>query len=130
MRQTICPTQFNGIVILPPYPRKMGTEVPEYVFSSTYELPTIAFTQVFLDSCTATALSVAIELKTQKTYIVGYDGYQGEFLSDKEIELSIENQALFKAYKEYTNIPIVSLTPTLYNSLETNSIYRMLINLE
>ena len=130
MKRTVCSTQFNGTVILPPYPRKMGTEVPEYVFSATYELPTIDFTKVFIDSCTVTALSVAIEKKAQKTYIVGYDGYHGEALSDKEIELSVENQTLFKAYKEYTNIPIVSLTPTLYSSLEKDSIYRMLINIE
>lgn len=130
MKQTVCSEQFDGTVILPPYPRKMGTEVPKYVFSATYELPTIAFTQTSLDSCTATVLSVAIELKAQKTYIVGYDGYQGEALTDKEIELSVENQTLFKAYKEYTNVPVISLTPTLYNSLVTDSVYRMLTKIE
>ena len=36
----------------------------------------------------------------------------------------------FKAYKEYTNVPVISLTPTLYNSLVTDSVYRMLTKIE
>ena len=52
--------------MLPPYPRTMGTEVPEYAKSHTYELPEIAFTKQYQDSCTAVALKTTIESKYRR----------------------------------------------------------------
>lgn len=126
MKKNVSAEQFHDTVILPPYPRTMGTEVPEYAEQNTYELPEIAFTKVFLDSCTTTALKVAIEHKISSTYIVGYDGYRGGILSDKEMELSIENRTLFEAYNKFTGVPLISLTPTLYKSLLVKSIYQFI----
>lgn len=126
MEQTVVSEKFKGTVVLPPYPRKMGTEVPSYAVNATFELPEIAFTNMYLDSCTTTALKVAIELHAVETYIVGYDGYKDNVLSDKEMELSVENRSLFEAYNKFTSVPLVSLTPSLYKSLEIKSVYQFI----
>lgn len=126
MSRNVSREEFNGICVLPPYPRTMGTEVPDYAEQSTFELPNIAFTKSFLDSCTTVALKMAIECKTKDVYIVGYDGYRGEVLSEKEMELSNENRTLFNDFKAFTGLELTSLTPTLYKSLTVKSIYQYL----
>lgn len=126
MMQTVPEDDFTGICVLPPYPRTMGTEVPEYAIQDTFELPSIAFTDSFKDSCTAVALKTAIECKAKNVFVVGYDGYRGEVLSEKEANLSIENRTLLEDFKAFTGIQPVSLTPTLYKSLDVKSIYQYL----
>ena len=118
--------KFTGICVLPPYPRTMGTEVPEYADKVTYELPEINFTKSYLDSCTTTALKCAIEHKATEIYVVGYDGYRGEVLSEKEANLFNENRTLFDDFKAATNLRLVSFVPTVYNSLSIESIYQYL----
>ena len=76
----------------------MGTEVPKFAEESTFELPKITFTASFPDSCTTVALQTALLLGVKETYVVGYDGYKGEVLSEKEMELSNENKILFLIY--------------------------------
>lgn len=117
---------FCGICVLPPYPRTMGTEVPEYAEKVTYELPEIAFTKSYLDSCTTTALKCAIEHKATEIYVVGYDGYRGAILSEKEADLSNENRTLFDDFKAATGMKLVSLVPSVYKSLNVKSIYQYL----
>lgn len=118
--------EFKGICVLPPYPRTMGTEVPEYAKPHTYELPEIAFTKQYQDSCTAVALKTTIEANTEEIFLVGYDGYMGEILSDKEMDLSNENRTLFENYINFTGKKLQSLTPTLYKSLIAKSVYQYL----
>lgn len=119
-------SEFSGICVLPPYPRTMGTEVSSYAKDFTFELPEIAFTKEYLDSCTTTALKVAIELKAETVNIVGYDGYRDTVLSEKEASLTAENRALFESYKQFTGKNLVSFTPSLYKSLVVKSIYQYL----
>lgn len=99
LRCNISEKDFNGICILAPYPRLMGTEVPKFAEESTFELPKITFTASFPDSCTTVALQTALLLGVKETYVVGYDGYKGEVLSEKEMELSNENKILFEEFK-------------------------------
>ena len=117
---------FNGICVLPPYPRTMGTEVPEFAENATFELPEIAFTKSYLDSCTATALNCAIEHKATEVFVVGYDGYRGAVLSEKEADLSNENRTLFEDFRTFTGLRLVSLVPTVYKALNVDSIYKYL----
>lgn len=126
LNRNIPEKDFNGVCLLAPYPRVMGTEVPAYAEKSTYELDEITFTTSYLDSCTTLALQVAIAMKAKEVCVVGYDGYKGEILSDKEMELSNENKTLFEDFKRNQNIKLCSLTPTLYKSLEVESIYKYL----
>ena len=126
MESLIPADEFQGTCVLSPYPRAMGTEVPSYAGKATYELEKISFTDDYADSCTTVALQTAIELSPTNVFIVGYDGYRGQVLSDKEMELSSENRQLFRQFEQFTSIPLISLTPSIYRSLHVKSIYQYL----
>lgn len=116
----------RGVCILPPYPREMGTEVPTSVQAQTYELPQVDLTETYRDSVTTIALQLALGLTEGKVYVVGYDGYPGNVLSEKEMSLSHENQTIFAAYRAKTGKTLKSLVPTLYKSLAVESVYQFL----
>lgn len=126
LQQNVPECNFDGECILAPYPRLMGTEVPGYADGVTFELSEISFTSAYFDSCTTVALQTAIDLQAEEVYVVGYDGYKGEVLSDKEMELSRENRTLFEDFTKKTGIKLISLTPSNYKSLEVKSIYQYL----
>ena len=107
-----------------PFPRKMGTEVPDFAEDSTFELKDIAFTKDYLDSCTAIGLQIALDLEAKDIFVIGYDGYKGEVLSEKEMDLTNENRTLFTGFVSYFDKPLISLTDTLYKELEVKSIYQ------
>lgn len=111
---------FKGVCILPPYPRKMGTYVPPAVADTSFELGQVTFTNKLKDSHTALALQAAIDLKVKEVYLVGYDGYYNNAITEKEQGLFAENEALFADAKQYLNI--TSLVPTRY-SIDTKSVY-------
>ncbi len=115
---------FKGTCILPPYPRRMGTDVPDFAQGSTFELESIRFTTEYPDSCTTLALQTALDICDGDIYVVGYDGYPGNVLSEKEVSLSQENKILFEEYYKVKGKKLVSLTPSLYQSLNVDSIYR------
>lgn len=116
--------KFNGICVLPPYPRTMGTEVPDYAERHTVELESVDFTDQFKDSVTAIALQLALNLTCGEIYLVGYDGYPGEVLSEKEVALTSENRIIFQSFKNTTGEHLKSLTPSLYKDLEVVSVYQ------
>lgn len=126
MCKTVPEEGYDGRCVLPPYPRKLGTDVPKYAKESTYELPEIVFTKEFQDSCTTLAIQTAINISKGEIYIVGYDGYPGSILSEKEVALSNENMRLFTDFEQYTGRKMKSLTPSLYPELEVDSIYQYL----
>ena len=126
LKRNISDRNFNGVCILPPYPRLMGTEVPSYAEDSAFELSEITFTESFPDSCTTVALQTALSLGAKEVYVVGYDGYKGEVLSEKEMALSNENKILFDDFKNKGCNEIISLTPSLYKNLDVISIYQYL----
>lgn len=117
---------FNAKCILAPYPRKMGTDVPSFAQDSTFELSEITFTNLYLDSCTTIALQTALYLGANSIQIIGYDGYIGEILSEKETSLTNENRTLFNDFTIKTGLSLISLTPTLYKELKLTSIYQYL----
>ncbi len=116
---------FNGICILPPYPRKMGTFVPDRVVNATVELSAVTYTQIAKDSHTSLAIQTAIELGATNIYITGYDGYGESKLGTKEQEMFIENETLFGNAKNY-GLSILSLTPTRYKNIQPGSVYAQL----
>ncbi len=124
--QNVSRDDFKGECILAPYPRTMGTEVPTYAEMCTQELRQISFTNTYMDSCTTVALQAAIDLQVDEIYIIGYDGYQGQVLSEKEMDLTNENRTLFSAFANATGKILTSLTPTLYKEIEVKSIYQYL----
>ncbi len=124
LTSNVGPINFKGICLLPPYPRTMGTEVPEFAKDSTFELREIDFTTEYHDSCTTIALQSALLLSKGNIFIVGYDGYPGSVLSEKEMALTNENRVLFQDFQKAIGHKLVSLTPTLYKELEVISIYQ------
>lgn len=126
LKANVSAEQFKGTCILPPYPRKLGTDVPEYAEKATYELPKIDFTTEYQDSCTTLAIQTALNISKGNIYIVGYDGYPGSVLSEKEVALSNENMALLQDFEKYTGKKMKSLTPSLYPELDIVSIYQFI----
>lgn len=126
LKANVSADQFKATCVLPPYPRKLGTDVPDYAEKATYELPKIEFTTEYQDSCTTLAIQTALNICKGNIYIVGYDGYPGSVLSEKEVALSNENMALLKDYEKYTGKKMMSLTPSLYPELEVESIYQFI----
>ena len=117
---------FMGKCILSPYPRKLGTDVPAFAKDKTFELKAIDFTNRYYDSCTTLAIQTAINLSSKNIYIVGYDGYPSSILSEKEMALTNENKSLFADYHVFTGRKLVSLTQSLYDELEIESIYQFI----
>ena len=124
LKSNVSAEQFKATCILPPYPRKLGTDVPEYAEKATYELPKIEFTTEYQDSCTTLAIQTALNICRGNIFIVGYDGYPGSVLSEKEVALSNENMTLLQDYEKYTGKKMKSLTPSLYPELQVVSIYQ------
>lgn len=117
--------RLSGICVLPPHPRKMGTEVPDFLESKTFELRSIDFTANHREICTEIALQIAA-LLTDKIYIIGYDGYPDSTRSKREVELAKENSAIFTDFISYYNRKLISLTPTHYAELDIISLYQLI----
>lgn len=115
---------FTDKCVLPPYPRKLGTDVPDFAIDKTFELADIKFTKHYYDSCTTVAIETAINLSSKNVYIVGYDGYPSTILSEKEMALTIENRTLFADYHAFSGQKLISLTRSLYDELDVVSIYQ------
>ena len=103
----------------------MGTEVPAYAEKNTLELPSVDFTSEFKDSVTTIALQTALNLASD-IYVVGYDGYPGNVLSEKEVALTHENKTIFEAYAKAKGETLKSLTPSLYKDLIVESVYQFI----
>lgn len=119
-------SKFHGTCVLPPYPRTMGTEVPVYAEEQTVELEEIAFTDQFKDSVTTIAIQLSLNLTDGDIFVVGYDGYPGNVLSEKEVDLTNENKTIFQAYAGVRGKKLQSLTPSLYKDLEIVSLYQFI----
>jgi len=126
MTANIGKDNYDDCCVLPPYPRTMGTEVPTFAEKSTFELEAITFVEEFKDSVTTVALQLAMQLTDGEIYLVGYDGYAGNILSEKEFALTNENRTIFQAFNKSRDKKLKSLTPSLYKELEVVSIYQFI----
>lgn len=117
---------FKDAVILPPYPRTMGTEVPAFAEKHTYELPSVDFINDYKDSSTTIAFQLALAIASGEIYTVGYDGYPGSVLSEKEMALTHENKTIFEAFAKANGGTLKSLTPSLYKELQIVSVYQFI----
>jgi len=117
---------FSGECVLPPYPRKMGTYIPQALEGKSFELKEITITNLVKDAHTVLALQTALCLNAQNVYLVGYDGYQEGYITKTELALSKENEGVFQDFLKNTELGIISLTPTHYRNVEVESIYSLL----
>ena len=126
LKANVSADQYDGSCVLPPYPRKLGTDVPNFAEESTFELSKIEFTEHYQDSCTTLAIQTAINMSSKNIFVVGYDGYPDSVLSEKEVALTNENMTLFSDYENVTGKKLVSLTPSLYPELDVESVYQFI----
>ena len=126
MAKNVSSEHFKDYVILPPYPRTMGTEVPTFAESNTFELTDIEFINDYKDSSTTIAIQTALCICDGELYCIGYDGYPGNVLSEKEMTLTHENKAIFEAAAAVIGKKLTSLTPSLYWELEVDSVYQFI----
>jgi 4-hydroxy 2-oxovalerate aldolase len=117
---------FQGQCVLPPFPRKMGTYIPEAIQDKSFELSSIDFVGKLKDAHSALALQTALQLKAEEVFLVGYDGYQEKSITQLEKNWADENEFLFKTFQEYCGISIKSLTPTNYKNVHVTSVYAFL----
>lgn len=111
----------DKIAVLPPYPRTMGTYIPDALKDKAYQLKEISFSKMHSESVTALAIETALKLKVQRIYFVGYDGYD-EAVSGSEMELFTENEAIFELL-DSRGIQACAITPTKYNRLKQESVF-------
>jgi len=116
----------NGECILPPFPRKMGTYIPDKVANQTFELPAISGNDLPVDSSTVIAIEAAILMGAENIYLTGYDGYSDTMMGEKEQALFLENNQIFESYAK-RGIRLCAITPTKYGALEVQSLYGMLL---
>jgi len=126
MSKNVSAKDFKDAVILPPYPRTMGTEVPAFAEASTYELASVDLINDYKDSSTTIAFQMALAISSGNIYCIGYDGYPGSVLSEKEMALTHENKTIFEAFANASGNKLQSLTPSLYKELEVVSVYQFL----
>lgn len=126
MAKNVKTENFKDYVVLPPYPRTMGTEVPAFAENNTFELTDIEFINDYKDSSTTVAIQTALNICEGKLYCIGYDGYPGSVLSEKEMALTHENKAIFEAIASVVGNRLTSLTPSLYKELEVVSVYQFI----
>lgn len=113
--------------VLPPYPRKMGTYIPEKLKDKSFELASVTFSDLYQDSHTALALQTALEISANTIYIAGYDGYDG-LIGENERMLTQENEYLLaRAVNENPEKEIATITATKYNGVKNISVYGLLI---
>jgi 4-hydroxy 2-oxovalerate aldolase len=115
----------TAICVLPPFPRKMGTYIPEVLRDRAFELGSSAFAEQYADSHTCIALQIVLELGITDVEVVGYDGYAGQSMGAKEQALYTENQNIFAKAQEL-GLSCQSLTPTSYTKMIQGSIYSKL----
>ncbi|MGJ1378241.1 aldolase catalytic domain-containing protein [Sphingobacterium multivorum] len=118
-------SSFNGICVLPPYPRTMGTYVPLGVKNKTYELDEVNFADQFKDAHTAIAIQTALKTGANAVYLIGYDGYNNELLTKREVDLNYENDYLFNRAKRYF-LKFCSLTCTGYDVQSNSNLFYLL----
>lgn len=115
----------DAICVLPPYPRHMGTYIPNIIEEKAFELEKYDYTELKIDSHTSIALQVIKILMPNMVYVVGYDGYKNATIDQKAQELLEENNTLFKDFANNCGIELVSLFETVYKLPQT-SIYSIL----
>tara|TARA_R110002020_G_scaffold144769_1_gene317933 strand:- start:7963 stop:9501 length:1539 start_codon:yes stop_codon:yes gene_type:complete len=118
-------SKITQVCIYPPFPRTMGTSIPEGIRYLSKELASIEFTKSTSDSPMAIAIQAAIDMGSQEIFLVGFDGYDVN-INQNQFLIAHENQEVINDLLNYAGIEVKSLTPTKYKNLETTSIYSLI----
>ncbi|MDT3403630.1 aldolase catalytic domain-containing protein [Mucilaginibacter terrae] len=116
---------WTGDCVLPVYPRKMGTYIPQAAYPRVYELDSNNFDPLYADAHTSLAIQTAIKLGVTEVYVVGYDGYNSQNLTEKEQDLINENEYLFDRATQHFNT-FKAITATRYKIADQASVYQFI----
>ena len=118
-------SKISQTCIYPPFPRKMGTSIPEDIKSLSRELEAITFTKASDDSPFSVSVQVALNLKVNQIFLAGFDGYDTT-LDQNQFALAKENQLIINDLSAIKNVSVQSLTDTKYKNLEVLSVYSLI----
>ncbi|WP_026838113.1 aldolase catalytic domain-containing protein [Gillisia sp. JM1] len=113
----------NKTFIIPQTNTYLESYVPYNIKEYTRIIKKVDFENNLKESATALAFQIGFDLKVEKVYLTGYDGYS-ENIQKEELELFEENHLIFD-YARSKGISLYSLTPTQYN-IKSKSIYSLL----
>ncbi len=112
----------TDICVLPPFPRTMGTVVPDVLINNSVELENCnGHESLNFDSPLALALEIAIRISARRIFLAGFDGYDPE-IDSKQFFLMKENQGIIDVFSR-KGMQLISLTPSRYSNLELSSVY-------
>ncbi|MEP3837384.1 MAG: aldolase catalytic domain-containing protein [Algibacter sp.] len=118
-------SKLKNTCVFPPFPRAMGTIIPDSIKHLSKELEAINFTAVSSDSLLAISLQLAIDLGVSKILLSGFDGYDTE-IDQAQFALAQENQNILNDIIKVKDISVQAITPTKYKNIKVTSIYNML----
>lgn len=114
-------------IVLPPSPREFGTYVPKQWEDNTFELEKDLTQKEESISHCSLSLEIASKTKLNQFFLAGFDGYSDNDFSNHKRELFDENDKSFKHFSK-KGLKLLSLTPSLYKNLISDSVYGRLEN--
>ena len=115
-------SNLKGICIYPPFPRKMGIQIPDELIDISFELNSISFTNISQDSPLALSIQTAIDIGVEKLFFVGFDGYKDK-VTNNQLLITQENQKILDDLKKLIQIESLFLLPTEYKNVKLSSLY-------
>jgi 4-hydroxy 2-oxovalerate aldolase len=107
-----------------PFPRKMGTCIPNNLQNISFELEEINFTKASDDSPFAIACQLSLDLGIAEILLVGFDGYDTS-LNQNQFLLAQENQKIIDDLNKLNKINVFSIAPTRYKNIRITSLYSL-----
>ncbi|MFB9051986.1 hypothetical protein ACFFVB_02730 [Formosa undariae] len=111
--------------VYPPFPRHMGTIIPDKIKTLSVELETINFTNASSDSPLVIGIQIALDLGIKNIFLAGFDGYDTA-IDNTQFVLAQENQNIINDALKIKDVSILSITPTKYKKLKVTSIYSII----
>jgi len=118
-------SKISQTCIYPPFPRKMGTSIPDDIKKLSRELEAITFTKASDDSPFSVSVQVALNLKVNQIFLAGFDGYDTT-LDQTQFALANENQLIINDLSAIESVSLHSLTDTKYKNIEVLSVYSLI----
>jgi 4-hydroxy 2-oxovalerate aldolase len=118
-------SELSQTSVYPPFPRQMGTVIPDEIKLKSVELASVEFTNASLESPLTIAIQTALDLGVEKIWLVGFDGYNST-ISEAQQYLAQENQNVINDVLKLKNIEVTALTPSKYTGISKSSIYSLL----
>ncbi len=115
----------KGQCVYPPFPRVMGTIMPNELQSKSVELKEISFIDKYHDSPLVISIQIALDLGATDISFFGFDGYEDP-INRNQLLITQENQNVFDIINSMDQLSVNALIPTKYRNVEHCSIYGLI----